>query len=531
VTAFPTFSNFSCFHILSRSQSLPTALTNVEIKIEITFDNYPEDTSWDLYNTCNGDNEKIGHGGDYTFSEAAGKTVPVYDKTIHDGTFKFMIFDEYGDGLCCTQGKGGYTIFYGLDNFPGTLLNPKKNDYYMFGFANKCAPVSPTNIPTYQPTSLPTVSSTNVQIKIVILFDQYPADISWILYDNCVGGKMIISSGNDYDVNFALQPDEVYDNSIHDGSFVFIIFDAYGDGLCCTHGDGSYTIFYGDKKIFSDFKSPNFYEAKLFGEAIKCAVSQTNKALYDSSLGVPKCVAVDKTCTTVGTGPTGELKGELLIGKDIWGEANGSNTLDTCTDGNSGEYGVAESVEAISVRAVEGEVLKSLGKVRVIARIFAYAGEVDRVDFFYSSTPGPNPNWTLISTETPAEGGIANLVSGEYHLPDAELQAVRVSIRYVNETPDSTSCPTSAGAGAGTFSDVDDLVFLVDTTSSGETSAFALSQPGPVVLPELSEELQMNCAEVLESDRCKAAIDCEWRSDSIIGDFMILGKSSCHPAQ
>ena len=34
-------------------------------------------------------------------------------------------------------------------------------------------------------------------------------------------------------------------------------------------------------------------------------------------------------------------------------------------------------------------------------------------------------------------------------------------------------------------------------------------------LPVLSEEPQMNWAgEVHKSDRCKAAIDCEWRSDS-----------------
>ena len=63
----------------------------------------------------------------------------MYDKTIHDGTFTFVIFDEYGDGLCCTQGNGGYTIFYGLENFPGTLLYPKDSDSYMFGSANKCA--------------------------------------------------------------------------------------------------------------------------------------------------------------------------------------------------------------------------------------------------------------------------------------------------------------------------------------------------------------------------------------------------------
>jgi len=523
---------------------------SVEIKIDIKFDDYPVDTSWDLYNTCNGGNEKVGQGGNYGDSYA-GKSVTVYGQSVHDGTFKFVIFDKYGDGLCCTQGDGGYTIFYGLKEFPSSFLGPNEEETLMFGFANKCAPASPPNTPTHQPTgptklptllptSLPT-ALTNVEIKIDIKFDDYPVDISWDIYNTCNGDSEKIGQGGNYGDFDTGKSVTVYRESVHEGIFKFVIFDSHGDGLCCTQGDGNYIISYGDTKLFSTFKDPTFNETRHFGEANKCALSQINKASYDSSLGVPKCGTVDKSCTTVGTGPTGELKGELLIAKDLWGEANGSNTLDTCSDGNSGEYKLAESVESITVEAVGGGVLRAGGTARVVARIYTYGnGETNRVDFYSSTTPGPNPNWKPITINVKPEndgltegGGYVEVEvkSGEFPLSDVELQAVRVSIRWTPETLESTACPTSAGDDSGKFSDVDDLAFVVDTTSLGGTMSFALSQPSPVVLPELLEELQMNCADVLESDRCEAAIDCEWRSDSILGSFMSLGMSSCHLLQ
>merc|ERR1712238_565694 len=439
-----------------------------------------------------------------------------------------MGIDTGGDGICCNTGSQGlYSIFvdsslqaegaeFGSGNTelfgkdvcdgvtfkPTNLLttSPTNNPTIMpTGQPSNKPTSSLTNTPTLLPTSLPT-ALTNVEIKIDIKFDDYPVDISWDIYNTCNGDSEKIGQ------------------------------------------DGNYTISYGDTKLFSTFKDPTFNEPRHFGEANKCALSQINKASYDSSLGVPKCGTVDKSCTTVGTGPTGELNGELLIAKDLWGEANGSNTLDTCSDGNSGEYKLAESVESITVEAVGGGVLRAGGTARVVARIYTYGnGETNRVDFYSSTTPGPNPNWKPITINVKLEnGGLTEgggyveveVKSGEFPLSDVELQAVRVSTRWTPETLESTACPTSAGDDSGKFSDVDDLAFVVDTTSSVGTMSFALSQPSPVVLPELLlEELQMNCADVLESDRCKAAIDCEWRSDSILGSFMSLGMASCHLAQ
>jgi len=236
-----------------------------------------------------------------------------------------------------------------------------------------------------------------------------------------------------------------------------------------------------------------------------------------------------ESCTTLGTGPAGELQGELLSAKETWGEPNGPNTLDTCFDGNGGAYKQAESVEAITVEAVGGGVLKAGGKAKVIAKVYTYGNGQNRVDFYYSSTPGPNPKWKPIVTDVGVKGGLINVVSEKYILPAAELQAVRVSIRWIGENPTSSPCPTLTGKGV--YSDVDDLSFVVDTTSSGGMLAFALPQPGSVEMPQPSEEPQIDCSEVVESDRCAAAIDCEWRSVSILGSFMSLGRSSCHPAQ
>lgn len=102
--------------------------------------------------------------------------------------------------------------------------------------------------------------------------------------------------------------------------------------------------------------------------------------------------------------------------------------------------------------------------------------------------------------------------SGEYNLPGSELQAIRASICWIGKNPNSTPCPNSASACK--FSDVDDLAFVVDTTSFGGTLNVVLSQPGPAVLHQLPEE-ELHCKEVLKSDWCEAAIGCEWTSASL----------------
>lgn len=82
-----------------------TACTENEIIINITLDNYPEETSWSLVNASGG---TVASGGTYG-NQADGSTVTITE-CIADGCYDFVINDAYGDGICCSYGNGSYTV-------------------------------------------------------------------------------------------------------------------------------------------------------------------------------------------------------------------------------------------------------------------------------------------------------------------------------------------------------------------------------------------------------------------------------------
>ena len=81
----------------------PCSGTNVTVSI--TFDNYPEETSWTLKNSSG---STVASGGTYA-SQADGSTlnIPV---CLANGCYDFTISDTYGDGICCSYGNGSYSV-------------------------------------------------------------------------------------------------------------------------------------------------------------------------------------------------------------------------------------------------------------------------------------------------------------------------------------------------------------------------------------------------------------------------------------
>ncbi len=78
------------------------------IKLTITFDNYPTETSWEI---VAGDGTVVQSGSGYT---SPGATIEErFD--LPNGDYEFRIKDSYGDGICCFAGNGSYTLTSGLD--------------------------------------------------------------------------------------------------------------------------------------------------------------------------------------------------------------------------------------------------------------------------------------------------------------------------------------------------------------------------------------------------------------------------------
>lgn len=79
-------------------------VTSSTVLFELKTDNYPEETSWELLNSAG---TAVYSGGNYS---AAG-TVFTETWTLSDmDCYTFIIYDTYGDGICCAWGEGFYKI-------------------------------------------------------------------------------------------------------------------------------------------------------------------------------------------------------------------------------------------------------------------------------------------------------------------------------------------------------------------------------------------------------------------------------------
>merc|ERR1719328_562004 len=73
-----------------------------KVDVEITIDNYGEETSYDIKDSSG---TKVMQGSGWP----AGSTNSFW-KCLSSGSYKFTITDAYGDGICCSYGNGGYSV-------------------------------------------------------------------------------------------------------------------------------------------------------------------------------------------------------------------------------------------------------------------------------------------------------------------------------------------------------------------------------------------------------------------------------------
>merc|ERR1712183_388128 len=71
--------------------------------LELTTDNYPAETAWDIKNSS-GDEKYNGSG----YSDA--NTLYTLNMCLASDEYTFTITDACGDGICCSYGQGGYVI-------------------------------------------------------------------------------------------------------------------------------------------------------------------------------------------------------------------------------------------------------------------------------------------------------------------------------------------------------------------------------------------------------------------------------------
>lgn len=76
-------------------------------------------------------------------------------------------------------------------------------------------------------------------VTLTLTLDDYPAETTWSIIDD-QGGTVL--SGGPYDANNDKGVTKIETDCLPDGCYTFTINDSYGDGICCSYGNGSYNL-------------------------------------------------------------------------------------------------------------------------------------------------------------------------------------------------------------------------------------------------------------------------------------------------
>lgn len=240
------------------------------VVVSITLDSYPTDTSWTIEDS-NGN--LIASNSPYEES-MAGTTQVQEVCDLSDGEYSFTIFDVYEDGICCDWGEGSYNVTTksGLTIATGGKFGAFERTLFSMPFTaegsssstetnqtpeptNKPTPapttLRPTPAPTTQPTPVPTAPTplepTCTTVEISLTLDDYPSDTSWNLVDS---SGTVVASSPAYDASMAGST-QVESICLPPGAYSFVISDVYEDGICCTWGQGSYSLTTSDGQLLA----------------------------------------------------------------------------------------------------------------------------------------------------------------------------------------------------------------------------------------------------------------------------------------
>ena len=80
--------------------------------------------------------------------------------------------------------------------------------------------------------------------SLALLTDNYGSETSWTIVD---GNSATVQSGGNYSSNTSY----TLNFCLAEGTYSFTINDSYGDGICCSYGNGSFAMTSGSETLFS----------------------------------------------------------------------------------------------------------------------------------------------------------------------------------------------------------------------------------------------------------------------------------------
>merc|ERR1712115_430514 len=251
--------------------------------LELTTDNYPGETSWDIKGSS-GNKEYEGSG----YSDA--NTLHTIDMCLETDEYTFNIADTYGDGICCSYGSGGYKIkVNGEEVVSGGEFGSSETETFTVNASPVAPPTTapvapPTPSPVTAPVAPPTPTSDTCEMFVLSLTtDQFGYETSFELVNDLTGGIRL--AGGLYGSSMTFE--EV--SCLTNGRYIFTVSDSHGDGICCNHGNGNYKVLLSGQII---------RQGGDFGESETFTFDVGPPGPTNAPTVAPTCAQADASCTT-----------------------------------------------------------------------------------------------------------------------------------------------------------------------------------------------------------------------------------------
>ncbi|KAL7545086.1 hypothetical protein ACHAWF_008447 [Thalassiosira exigua] len=151
---FSSVSGGSVVHGFYVGDSPPRVLT-----LELTFDKNPEDLAWSVTNVE--DDLPLSFKWFDWYGKGfikATETISIYGGERGTQQYIFTVLDLYGNGMCCDQGQGSFSLYLGESSSENLIATGGKfttDQSFTFevNSAGLVSPITPTATPTQKPTS------------------------------------------------------------------------------------------------------------------------------------------------------------------------------------------------------------------------------------------------------------------------------------------------------------------------------------------------------------------------------------------
>jgi hypothetical protein len=96
--------------------------------------------------------------------------------------------------------------------------------------------VPPSTMPSEHPPSAPSSNPPHA-CKLLLHADCYPGETTWTITDDCKNNEMVAAGGP-----HASKGADIINYLLEEGKHTLTVSDSCGDGLCCSYGNGAFSV-------------------------------------------------------------------------------------------------------------------------------------------------------------------------------------------------------------------------------------------------------------------------------------------------